>query len=252
MDSEKLSGLIKTASKHSDYQRLHPLVCGMIDDAYQPSGKAEVERQTYMQEHLPLAGARILDIGANTGYFSFAALHADASHVTAYEGNIAHANFMAEAAREIGLDERIDVFDKYFDFSETSEQHYDTALCLNVLHHVGDDFGDQKIDMAAAKTEIIRSLRTMAKRSQWMWFQLGFNWKGDRQRPLFKNGLKVEMMDFIDQACGNAWSMARTAIFNPATSTYEDRRDSLMPRFDQIGEFLNRPLFLLKSHAFDC
>ena len=69
-----LRRLMEMRSKHSDYQILHPHLCTLLGDQAQPVGKHEAQRQRYMAKHLPLSGLSVLDIGANTGYFSFAAM----------------------------------------------------------------------------------------------------------------------------------------------------------------------------------
>lgn len=245
--AERLAALVKANSKHSDYQLLHPMIRYAVGDTYQPAGKQEERRQAYMQSSLPLSGKSVLDIGANTGYFSFGAIQAGATHVTAVEGNADHAKFIAEVARCLGIEQRLHVRHSYFDFSLADAEHFDIALCLNVLHHLGDDFGDQRIVLEEAKNEMVHALRAMAKKSTWMWFQLGFNWKGNRYKPLFPNGLKSELITFVTAACEGEWSIDKIAVFNPQTGDYEDSRDNLLGRFDKIGEFLNRPLFLLRS-----
>ena len=248
----QLLNLIKTKSKHSDYQLLYPTLSNLLSEAdYRPSGKYERERQSYMIKNCPLEGLRILDIGANTGYFSLAALDSGALHVTSQEGNAEHAEFIALSASCLAITEKILVCPSYFDFSESSTQtsRYDLILCLNVLHHLGDDFGDGGISLDAAKSEMINSLNRLSKSTKRCWMQLGFNWKGDRYRPLFKNGTKQELIEFVKKGIKDYWAVEKVAVFNPISKAYEDVNTTNLARFDQLGEFLNRPLFLLKSQA---
>lgn len=244
---ELLTSLAALKSKHSCYQILHPWIREAVKETYLPSGKREAERQSYMEEILPLKGKELLDIGANTGYFSFSALEKGAKHVTAVEGNAEHARFLVEASRLLGIENRFNVENSYFNFSAPQFHHLDIILCLNVLHHLGDDFGDPLISLAEAKIAIAQALARMAKHSTWMWLQLGFNWKGDKSQPLFTNGLKIELIDFVSKSCISAWSIVNIAIYNPDKNVYENASDQLLKRFDPIGEFLNRPLFLLRS-----
>ena len=77
--------------------------------------------------------------------------------------------------------------------------------------------------------------------------QLGFNWKGDRHRPLFASGTKVELIDYVRHSVKGHWRIDNIAVVNPKTRVYEPINDFNLQRFDTLGEFLNRPLFLLTS-----
>jgi len=246
---DKLAELVALKSKHSVYQLLHPLLQPLVSSEYQPLGKHEVERQRYMAEHLSIEGRKILDIGANTGYFSFAAIEAEASKVVCFEGNAEHASFIENAANYLGVSDKILVKDEYFNFQNDEKERYDTTLCLNVLHHLGDDFGDPTLSLSAAKVEMINSLNRLAARTVRCWIQLGFNWKGNRHCPLFANGTKRELIDFVQQGTQGHWVIDRIAVVDPVSQRYVDASPENLQRFDSLGEFLNRPLFLLTSQS---
>ncbi len=246
LSTAHLAALVKKSSKHGDYQALHPWLHGAGGQDYRPAGKQEKARQAHMERHTKPKGQTVLDIGANTGYFTFGALQAGAAHVTAIEGNKDHAAFIDEAGKLLKIDKRMDVRAGYFDFFAPAAETYDLILCLNVLHHLGDDFGDQALTMEKAKTEIRRAIRGLARHGRQMWLQLGFNWKGNRHLPLFADGTKREIMAFVADACKGAWSIQHTSVFSPHTHAYEECQGELMARFDNLGEFLNRPLFLLE------
>ena len=82
-----------------------------------------------------------------------------------------------------------------------------------------------------------------------MVFQLGFNWKGNRNLGLFENGSKVELIDFIAEGVKNYWTIEKIGIAEAANNSIEycDLNDNNIIRNDKIGEFLNRPIFILKS-----
>lgn len=250
-EQEKLKALVHKQSKHSDYQTLHPWISSIVSqDDYRPSGKAELERQAYMNARYDFSDTKVLDIGANTGYFSFAALQDGAAHVVAYEGNKEHAEFIAQAGEIIDLQEKLSVRNEYFDFqpSNTAES-FDVGLCLNVLHHLGDDFGDQSLNVDQAKREITSALQVLSHSCDALWFQIGFNWRGNRATPLFSTGTKQELINFVEDACKNFWNIENIGIFNPESRSYEPISPALLERFDALGEFLNRPIFLMKKSA---
>lgn len=245
-----LTNLVVTKSKHSDYQLLYPSLAALVpDSAYHPSGKHEQQRQAYMRQHRSLVELNVLDIGANTGYFSFGALDDGACKVVSQEGNPEHANFISLGARCLGLEDRMVVRPTYFDFSDANieSEKYDLILCLNVLHHLGDDFGNASLSLELAKSEMMVALNNLAGKTVRCWLQLGFNWKGNPNSPLFVKGAKSELIDFVKQGTQGVWEIEHVAVFDPAAQNYTKLTADNIDRFDQLGEFLNRPLFLLRS-----
>jgi hypothetical protein len=245
-----LSELLAVDSKHSTYQELHPLILDFLGKDISPAGKRESLRWDYMGSLSECANKTVIDIGANTGYFSFASIAQGAASVEAYEGNQQHAEFLRECATVLGMESRLAVFNAYYDFGLQSESKADIALCLNVLHHLGDDFGSKDQSMEMAKSQMVEKLHNLARHAGICWFQLGFNWQGDPARPLFPNGFKSELIEFVRQACDGAWLIEDIGIFNPVNECYEPFKKELLERFDEAGEFLNRPIFLLKSLHF--
>lgn len=247
LEMNKLIDSISFKSKHSNYQLLHPLLQSFVDLRYRPVGMYESHRQVYMEGHVELSGKRILDIGANTGYFSFAAIEAGASNVLCIEGNAKHANFIKSAAGYLNFHNQVEVRSEYYNFDSLDDEHFDVILCLNVLHHLGDDFGDKQISIEEAKVEIIHSLNLLASKGDMLWVQLGFNWKGDSKKPLFKNGTKAELIDFVRLGTADYWDVKDIAVVDPFTMDYCPINAANFQRIDKLGEFLNRPLFLLSS-----
>lgn len=245
-----LAELVRQRSKHSSYQLLHHSVARLLGEGAPPvAGKGEPQRWRCIENHTRLAGARVLDIGANTGYFSFAALEAGASEVVCYEGNEHHARFIQLAAEALGVDDRLTVRAGYYPFDgaapEASGRPFDVALCLNVLHHVGDDFGDPRLRLAAARTRMQEGIQHLADVSRTLVLQLGFNWQGDKARPIFEHGTKDEMIDFVQQASVGHWLVRHVAVAEGPARSYRPLDEHNRLRDDAMGEFFNRPLFVM-------
>lgn len=245
-----LQQLIQNKSKHSQYQVLHPLLLKELNINYKTKGKFETEREQYMNKYKPVVGLHILDIGANTGYFSLAAVDSGALSVISMEGNKDHAEFIQISSSVLGIDKKLEVQNIYFNFEEPMEKIFDLTLCLNVLHHLGSDFSDKGMKLETAKDEMLKSLNSLAYYTRKCWIQIGFNWQGNRNKPLFSNGTKSELINFIENGTKNKWNILDIAVFNPETLCYETITDQTMKRFDEIGEFLNRPLFFMNSNMF--
>lgn len=251
---QKLLSLYEHSSKHSQYQALPDLLLRRFPALRSlQANKHEAERWAYIRQAIDLNRLSVLDIGCNTGYFSFAALECGASKVLGYEGTTSHATFCNTAARAVGMHERFCVEPTYFDFDQPAPPRADVCLLLNVLHHLGDDFSSSVPDIELAKSLMAQHLRTMSRHTNLLVFQLGFNWKGDKKHPLFEHGTKEEMINYVRQAIASQWSVLDIGVAQRVEGkvTYVPLDSHNIARDDSLGEFLNRPLFLLKSREFD-
>ncbi|WP_157745394.1 class I SAM-dependent methyltransferase [Luteimonas chenhongjianii] len=238
----------RLGSKHACYQEIPALLWPHLADSTLPVlRRYEAARLRYVLDRIDMDGQSVLDIGSNGGFFLMEMLRLGASHATAYEGSPDHAAFLNAARGVLGLDARMDVHARYFDF-ECERGHYDVALLLNVLHHVGDDYGDKALSVNDARGEIIRSLRRMREHCDTLVFQLGYNWKGDRDAGMFEHGTIDEMVAFVESGIDGAWRVRQVGVAERDTSgeiVYRDLCDGNRHRKDDLGEFLNRPIFLL-------
>jgi SAM-dependent methyltransferase len=238
--------------KHSAYQslpvRLAQLM-GLERDSF--SSKEDAARLAYILSKVYVPGKRILDIGCNTGFFLFEALAAGALHVTAYEGSHAHAAFVNLSAELLGLTNQVDVRNEYFEFDNAGSQ-YDMALLLNVLHHLGDDYGDSALVVEQAKVAILKQLNFMSKVTSRLVFQLGFNWRGDPKYPLFANGTKEEVIEYVREGSSGCWRIDAVGVAErcDAGLIYRDVNELNIQRNNTLGEFFNRPIFIMDSLCF--
>lgn len=248
---EQLRQLYAKQSKHSNYQVLASRLGALVGAGeISVRSRSERERMDYFRSIADFHGKKVLDIGGNTGFFSFEALESGAATVDYVEGNAAHAEFVSLAAEVLGVKDRLHVQNRYFMFNaEDRTATYDLVLLLNVLHHLGDDFGDQKLSIDAAKKNIATMLNGMASVTSTMIFQLGFNWKGDRNTCLFEHGTKRELIDFITEQTAGHWTVERIGIAEQQNGkvVYAPLNETNIERQDSLGEFLNRPVFLLRS-----
>jgi len=248
---DRLLNLYHNTSKHSNYQLLPtPLRALISHEQLTVRTRHEKERFDYLSRHLDLRNKRVVDIGGNTGFFTIESLYHGAHEVFYYEGNKEHAEFVTDAAAVLGYESRIHVSNQYITFGDSLPfDNIDITYLLNVLHHIGDDYGDPAISRKNALQEISRSIRLLAGRTMYLVLQLGFNWKGDRALPLFNNGTKRELIDFVEAASVDHWTIEHVGIpvMNDSTIRYQEQDEVNIQRNDPLGEFLNRPLFILKS-----
>lgn len=247
---EELKRLYMQVSKHSNYQILPYELAKILNaDQLLIKSRQEQERLDYMLKHVDLKGKRVLDIGGNTGFFSFEALKNGACHVDYYEGNKTHAEFVALAAKVLGVENQITVYPQYYLFHEQHDR-YDIIFNLNVLHHLGADFGEEK-QKKHAKQEMIVCMNSLSAHADCMIFQMGFNWKGNPKDGLFENGTKKEMEKYLEQGTEGYWKITNTgiAVMQNGKIFYEERNEQNNVRVDEMGEFLNRPIFIMRSEG---
>jgi hypothetical protein len=254
MIDDQLLALYQATSKHSNYQILPNALKAMLPaSSLATKSRYERERLEYIASRLDLIDCCIADIGGNTGYFSFELLAHGASAVTHIEGNTAHHQFVLKAAAKLGLEGRLQCENRYIDFDKPNLAPHETVFLLNVLHHVGDDYGDPTTRIETVQSKIKAALRKLAPTARHLVLQLGFNWKGDPNLPIFASGTKAEVINlvreledvYLVQAIGIAGQNEDGLV------VYRDLDALNITRDDRLGEFLNRPLFILRSRSYE-
>lgn len=247
----ELKYLYSQHSKHSNYQILSKRLSLIIgNEEMEVNSRLESERLEYILKNLNVKGKTILDIGGNTGFFSFELIENGAKNIIYYEGNKSHTHFVQIAAQVLNIEEKIQIVNNYYSFKDEFENKvFDLVLLLNVLHHFGDDYGEKEISIELAKQNILIQLNSLANKTSKMVFQLGYNWKGNRDLNLFEKGTKKEMIDFISNGIKNFWTIEKIGIAESLEKgiKYFDLNDKNISRNEPLGEFLNRPIFILKS-----
>jgi len=251
MNDSRLTQLYNNISKHSNYQVLaSPLRKHISPEKLETCSRFEQERLVYVLGKVPYQNCTLSDIGGNTGFFSFEFIENGAQSVTLIEGNKEHSVFVQEAVAVLGWQEKFIVDNRYIKFTDDlSTLDVDVCLLLNVLHHVGDDYGDPSQPIELAKQNILNSLAALAKHTKYLVFQMGFNWKGDIQLPLFANGTKREMIDFLEEGTKDSWVIRNIGIAESDGDNiiYNELDSKNIERQDSLGEFLNRPIFIMES-----
>lgn len=250
MSAPSLAELYQQTSKHSNYQRLPRALQPLLSSTeVAVCSRHEHERLAYIVSRVPVQGLHVVDIGGNTGFFSFELLDHGARRVDYHEGNAAHHEFVRSAAQRLGLADRLHAHHGYVDFQPGRLPQADCTLVLNVLHHLGDDFGDPALAKDAAKQRMLDCLSALSHSCEWLVFQLGFNWKGDRRHPLFAGGTKAEMIDFVKQGTAGDWAVSAIGVAERegGHTVFRDLNERNIARDDALGEFLNRPIFILRS-----
>lgn len=245
---EELRQLYLETSKHSNYQILPQEIADLLKlDKKDIVSRYEKERFKFISENIELKGKRVLDIGGNTGYFTFESIKKGCRHADYFEGNKLHAEFVEKAKVLFEAGEHVTVFSDYYLF-EGNKKKYDVAYCLNVVHHLGDDFLNAK-GIEQAKEKMLGCINQLSYVTDYMVFQMGFNWCGDKNQCLFANGTKEELERFLQEGTKNYWNVIKIGIAERKNGTieYKEMNSDNNRRVDEMGEFLNRPIFIMKA-----
>lgn len=248
IEKNTLVELYQVISKHSNYQILPNLLKGILDQKdLTVKSRFESERFEFMNAFVDFKDKHVLDIGGNTGYFGFSTLEQGAKSVKIIEGNKAHAEFVEAASNY--LEVNLSVENRYLEFNlqDNFSEKFDVVFLLNVIHHLGDDYGDKNLAMSEAKKIMKKSIQYFNDKTEKLIFQMGYCWKGDRNLLLFENGTKEEMIAFVEEAIDGYWKIEAVGIAQEAegTTKYELLNTHNIKRNDTLGEFRNRPIFIL-------
>lgn len=249
---EYLKQLYHQQSKHANYQSLSPSVLSLIGEELRSGQpKYEAERFSYMAQKISLTGKSILDIGANTGYFSLRAFEQGAGSVTAFEGNADHAKFLSLTVQSLNIPpHKVRVVQGYFNQQNISkEKQYDVIFLLNVIHHLGDDYGNPQLSKEQFFEDTAKFLQGLAYMGKILVLQIGYCWKGNRELSLFPEGTKQNQLDFLQKVTNGFWRIEHVGIAEKAEKgmAFSDMSARNMIRDDRLKEFLNRPIFILRS-----
>lgn len=242
-----------SSEKHIGYHLIPEALDSLLDNPEQRNRHRfyENERLDFILNRVGFAQKTVTDIGCNTGYLLFSLLQRGAAKAIGYEGKPSCANFLRQAIDCLDLNSDFSFHDRYFDFS-IDDYSSDITLLLNVLHHTGDDYGNRESSLETAKTEMIEQLNSLSTKTRTLVLQLGFNWKGNINKCLFPHGTKAEMIEFISSGSKDFWDISSIGIAQREENriVYQEPNTTNILRNDSLGEFLNRPIFILKSKGF--
>ena len=279
---QKLASLYNDHSKHANYQNIPEFVSRKLgySEIINESWRGDTARYSYIKTLIPFSRIRtVADIGSNTGFFSLSlANEYKTTRVLAFDTNLQHIKFIQAIKQHFGM-ENIDTVAAGVDLASANGfPAHDAVLLLNVLHHAGVDFDEKEVRSEKEfSSYAVKYLGKIRSNVRYLIFQMGYNWGGNKQKPLITGNSIAAMICLVAQFCKEAgWSFQRVGIFSRvgnelgayhdlpqevldmvmATKEWEDCENKIKLSLiqyatDSNSEFYKRPIFLLRNISME-
>jgi len=180
---KQLENLLLSAGKHGLYQMLPEQLIAKYPELrkYSHTDRIDNKRYDWFSTKLDFRNKKIIDIGANIGYFSFRLnLEKNTTNIT-YEPFEQHFTAINEIRNLLQIDNNKFITENSgVDFDNIDNlPKSDIVLLFNVVQHAGEDFDKkyvQKIDQW--KNHTINYLKKLSFKTQYIVFQTGYTWLG--------------------------------------------------------------------------
>jgi hypothetical protein len=283
MEKTKLKQILKELyndqSKHSKYQNIPKFI--QKEFGYQEKineqWRGDTARYNYLLKEFNFANYQeIADIGANTGFFTLSlAYQFKNSHFTAYEHNNNHLMFIRYVLHYFEL-QNVTIYPSPVILKgRFALKRHDFCINFNVLHHAGVDFDQGLIEepkhFASYGSEY---LSKMSSKIDTMIFQMGYNWGGNKQKPIVglqdDPGKLLYTIHLFQESGWKILKIAHAKLDPGQTIYYENMPQDLLARLisnkriknelnkyisalnlSRLSEFYRRPIFTCQSLKYN-
>lgn len=276
LNIEELQQLYFDGTKHSNYQNIPGFVQETLGYSVKldEQWRGDTARYTNLLQNVDFENLKIIgDIGANTGFFSLSiGERYPAIKVRAYEANSSHSAFIQSIVTQFNL-QNVSVQHLSVDMQGIGQLgKHDCILNYNVLHHAGVDYDKGMVDPETFQEYAVRYLGKLSEKSARMVFQMGYNWGGNKNKPLVElndDAGKVHFMNkiFIKSGwkIGKVFTVQKSGVFeymempaeiilamNDNSRHYQNLLEMYFKQYqlDQFSEFYRRPIFYCSSDRF--
>jgi len=207
-DGARLAALYAGNVKHANYQPVPEALADRLPEpTIDPLWRDPRPRLPLLRTalHAEPDGPPVVELGANTGYNSLTlAAELPGRSFVAVEASTSHAEFIAECARLLCLDNVTVVAEGMLPEEISRRWPRSEVLDFNVAHHLGVDIAVDGVHDVASwwSTGLPRWLATAAGHP-WYWFSVGFRLGGSHEHELH-NPADVDGMVAAVLACAPA------------------------------------------------
>ena len=179
----QLFNLLTHQSKHGCYQTLPPKLLNQYPELNCVSYDRRLDKFRYkwITNHLNFHKKKVVEIGANIGYFSTRIADEFDAMVHAYEANSYHKKAIKLISSLMNIpNNRLIIHNKTVSFyNDESLEGGDVLILLNVLHHAGEDFMSKEVITLNAWGKNVKGiLQSLSGKFNFLVFQMGYTWKG--------------------------------------------------------------------------
>jgi len=271
-DLDELKELLITKSKHGNYEMLPPALLKVDPTLSLYSNSSRLDRQRYdwFSNKINFEGKKLLDIGANIGYFSLRLATEHNAIVTAYEPFEPHSRCIELSKRILNLtDDEFTVLNEGISLDKISSlERADIILFLNVLQHAGEDYDTEYVQCLTDWREYaVRYLNKLKDISEYLIFQMGYTWLGHDDRFCKDEDILDYTVKLLSDAgwsiisCGTVKSVHNPAYIDYAVNDSGKNHSPLTSKWDSISfslrkrilgnrydyRFMQRPIFICKG-----
>ncbi len=258
---EIILDLYHDESKHSVYQSMPNFVQEALDIEVKVNQdwRGDVERYHYLIKHLDFSNKIVMDIGANTGYFSLNIANHFAKNVIAYEPNENHGKIITMLAKFFELNNLKTLYEGVDLDKLSTLEKTDILLHFNVMHHAGHDFDSNYVkNISDLENYAINYLKQLREKAKTIVYQMGYNWGGNKSTPIFSAIDGIQMIEGVERICQKSgWEIDSIGLSKREEEKivydyYEYPIKSedlkfLSEKQEGLSEFYKRPIFILSN-----
>nr|WP_294864304.1 hypothetical protein [uncultured Pseudogulbenkiania sp.] len=261
LEARDLLNAYLTNYKHANYQLLPRFVASEFDVELplDIAWRGDYGRLDYLQSHYDFSRRRVMDIGANAGLFALSiARDTPSANVIALEKHPDFCAFMGLVRNGWQL-ENLTILSQAYSLPELQAlPMVDDLLFFNVIHHAGVEFDQASCPFKSTLATYWAEFLGKVQASR-IFFQMGYNWGGDKSEPIFEGQSLSGMVDLVCAgAMQSGWRVSAIVI----VTDYEQRMLAEVALSDiahwddiyrawmaehRLSEFYRRPLFVLEK-----
>ena len=222
---EKFLSYIQSDGKHGLYQLFPPALINKYNELKElpyESYRLDDKRYEYFTGKVNFNKAKVTDIGANIGYFSYRAASEQQSEVCMYEPYADHYKALCEMQHLLDVESRTKVFNTGIGLDDINKlEQTDILLLFNVLQHAGEDF-DRNYVKSVNDWEIyaINYLSKLKEKTKYLIFQNGYSWLGHSHELCCQTDIIAYTIKLLSKAGWNISNCGIVTNFN--TKEYRD------------------------------
>jgi len=250
---EDIKAYLLSQTKHGLYQNLPPSLLKQMPELekFSFSRRLDDKRFNWFSDKLDFDGKKVMDIGANIGYFSFRLNTEKNAALTIYEPHTEHIRAIESIKSILQItDNNIRCINQGValdDIKNLPEQ--DIVLLFNVLQHAGEDFDKKYVpDISHWHKYTIKYLKALSEKANQMVFQMGYAWLGHEDNFCEDKDIISFTIDLLKES---GWNIKNCGVIgNVINPTYVDfpldDANANHPIINPVDRFTSKALNKLK------